>query len=121
MRAIYVDDEPIMLRAFRRITGGIDDMEIAGCFDNSDEAVEYVRNNPVDIVFADVLLPHTDGIELAEKLRKYQHGIYVVFVSALEKSSIKRVSEGDDYLGKPYSAKEIDGIIRNYYKKKVCG
>ena len=120
MRAIYIDDEPIMIRAFRRLSRGVCCMENVKYFDDSDKAIEYVKNNRVDIVFADILLPEINGIQLVKKIRRINPNIYIVFVSALDKSDVPDILECDDYLGKPYSKMQMDEIIRKYCKKKAC-
>ena len=51
MRAIIVDDEPIMLKSFMRLSKDITDLEVVGEFKNADDAVAFVKENPVELAF----------------------------------------------------------------------
>ena len=51
MRAIIVDDEPIMLKSFMRLSKDITDLEVVGELKNADDAVAFVKENPVELAF----------------------------------------------------------------------
>ena len=77
-----------------------------------------------DLVISDVRMPVTDGFDVLEGLRANPNtsSIPVVFVSAL--SDAKAIRDGmnagvDDYLGKPYSAEELLGVVDTQLKKKT--
>ena len=67
MRAIVVDDEPIMLKRFVRLSAGIADLQIVGQFENAQDALDFSEQNPVELAFLDVVMPRTNGVELAKK------------------------------------------------------
>ncbi len=111
MRAIIVDDEPLMIRKFVRLTEDITDLEVVGRFEDAMEALDYVKNNPVEAVFLDVEMPEISGIELARRMRRIQNSIIIVFVTAFDEY-IRDSNEigGDYYVIKPYT-KEILEIM----------
>ncbi len=119
MHIVYIDDEPVMLKAFKRVISKRNDIETAGCFDDPCEAVRYVKKNSVDIAFIDRLLPTTDGRNLAKKLKKLKPNLYIVFVSALEINDFDKKVDFDDYIMKPFSDEDIDKVFEHYYKRKV--
>lgn len=119
MRAVYVDDEYLMLKAFLRINGKRGDMDILACFDEAIAALHFIEKNPVDIVFVDVLMPALNGVQLSKKIKKINPDIYVVFVTALEKSSISKKALYDDFMMKPFSEDDMNTVINNYYEKKA--
>ena len=45
MRAIIVDDEPLMLRRFVRLSEGIEDLQIAEQFQSAEAALRYAENH----------------------------------------------------------------------------
>ena len=69
MRAIIVDDEPVMTRYFARESEGIPELNLKGSFTSSEEALRFVADNPVEVAFLDVEMPDMTGLELALKLR----------------------------------------------------
>lgn len=104
MRAIIVDDEPLMLRRFVRLSEGIQDLNITGQFESAEQALDYAAKNPVDVAFLDIAMPITNGIELAKRLRKLHPDIVVVFVTAYDEY-IRDFNQigGDYYIIKPYT------------------
>jgi DNA-binding response OmpR family regulator/signal transduction histidine kinase len=75
-------------------------------------ALESARQHPPDLVLADVMMPRLDGFGLLRELRADQtlNGIPVLLVSARagEESRIEGLAAGaDDYLVKPFSAREL--------------
>ncbi len=46
----------------------MDDVEFCGSFGEAIAAIQYVKENPVDIVFSDVVMPDISGITLAAKI-----------------------------------------------------
>ena len=104
MRAIIVDDEILMIRKFKRYSEHIDDLELIGEFDNGEQAIEFVKNNPVEVAFLDVEMPVMNGIELARELKKLRKDIIIVFVTAFDEYIAESNKIGGDYyLIKPYS------------------
>lgn len=112
VKAILVDDEPIMLRSFMRNSAGISDLDVIAQFQNADEALSYMAENAVDIAFLDIVLPKINGIELAHKLRKLQPDLLIVFVSAHEDvMQTGRNAPCDDCLLKPYNKTTIAAMM----------
>ena len=109
MRAIVVDDERIMLNSFQRLSKGIPDLQIAGLFQEPEEALDYVRAHPAELAFLDVKMPHMDGIELAGKLLELRPDMLIVFISAYDEyiRDSNRIG-GDYYIVKPYKAETLE-------------
>lgn len=69
---------------------------------------------PVDVIILDVMLPGTSGLDLCRKLRQ-QSDVPIIFVSA-KGTEVDRVIGlelgADDYLAKPFDARELTARIR---------
>ncbi len=108
MRAIVVDDEPLMLQRFIRLSSDIKDLHIVGKFESSEKALEYVRKNPVECAFLDVSMPSMNGIELAKKLRLLRSDMIIVFISAYDEYIWDSNQIGGDYyIVKPYERETL--------------
>ena len=109
MRAIIVDDEPLMLKRFLRLSEGIPDLNVVGEFESAQEALRYAGKNQVELAFLDVAMPAINGIELAKKLREIRRDILIVFVSAYEEYiwDSNRIG-GDYYIIKPYNRETLE-------------
>jgi len=84
-------------------------------------ALEYINDDEPDIIVSDVMMPVLDGFELVKRLkanRQTRH-IPIILLSARagEEATIEGLATGaDDYLIKPFSAKEllsrIDSVLK---------
>ena len=119
IKEIVVDDEPLMIRKFIRLSEGIPDLDIIGCFETADEAYESALNNPPDVTFLDVSMPVTNGIVLAGRLKEVKKDIVIVFISAYEQY-IRDSNQigGDYYIIKPYT-KDVLEIMMNKVRSLV--
>lgn len=112
MKAIIVDDEPIMIKSFMRLGEGIEGLDIVGSFEFPVEALIYARNNPVDIAFLDVAMPQMLGIELGQRLREINPEMLIVFVSAYDEYIRESNDIGADYyIVKPYTRKTLEMMM----------
>ncbi len=80
---IIVDDEYSACELLRRyVTGYCKDFEIAGVFNDGEEAIEFLKENDVDLVLTDIKMPRVSGIELAKYIHENKNDTNVVAVSA---------------------------------------
>jgi len=109
MRAIIVDDEPLMLKRFARLSADIADLNIVGQFESAEKALAYASEHPFETAFLDVAMPIKNGIELAKELRKSRPGILIVFVSAYDEYlwDFNQIG-GDYYIIKPYNREILE-------------
>jgi signal transduction histidine kinase/serine phosphatase RsbU (regulator of sigma subunit)/DNA-binding response OmpR family regulator/anti-sigma regulatory factor (Ser/Thr protein kinase) len=81
------------------------------------EAIESARADPPDLVLTDVMMPRLDGFGLLQQLRAdpvLMH-LPVVMLSARsgdEAASVGLEAGADDYLVKPFSARELQARVR---------
>ena len=116
MRVIYVDDEKIQGKNFRLSSEGITDIDTLQVFGSSLEAYEWAKENPVDVAFLDVEMPHMNGIELAKKLKEIDPTIRIVFVTAYEQYALEAIGvRAVGYLLKPYTRADIEKELKNAY------
>jgi signal transduction histidine kinase len=82
-------------------------------------ALAAVRANPPDIVVSDVMMPNLDGLGLVRQLRAEERtaSLPVILLSARagEESAVEGLGSGsDDYLAKPFSARELLARVRTH-------
>lgn len=73
-------------------------------------AISSFKKSNFDLCILDVMLPHIDGFEIAEKIRNISTKIPVVFLSAksLKQDIIKGFKLGaDDYITKPFDSEVL--------------
>lgn len=88
---------------------------------NGVEALEiYEKNQNIDIVLCDVMMPEMDGIELSKELRKRNRALGIVMLTAktLEEDKITGLFAGaDDYITKPFSPSELVARLEAIYRR----
>jgi len=105
IRTIAVDDEPLALQLVTGYIKKTPGLELTGSFDNPQEALEFVINEKVDLIFIDIQMPDLTGIEFTRALTG---GPRVVFTTAYEKYALEGFKlEVVDYLLKPFSYEEF--------------
>ena len=88
---------------------------------NGVEAVEHFKNRSFDLCILDVMMPKMDGYELAEKIRKQDTQVPILFLTAksLKEDRIKGLQLGaDDYITKPFSIEELILKIEVFLRRK---
>lgn len=88
------------------------------------EALEKLYKENVDLVIADILMPHYNGLEMLSKIRNghFKKDIAVILMSAMieESSKISAFNLGaDDYLQKPFSVQELRSRVASILAKKT--
>jgi signal transduction histidine kinase len=86
---------------------------------NGEEALRAIREFSPDLVLTDVMMPQMDGFELLRELRgdPATRAIPVILLSARagEEASIEGLETGaDDYLTKPFTARELLARINSH-------
>jgi len=105
IRTIAVDDEPLALQLVTGYIKKTPGLELTGSFDNPQEALEFVINERVDLIFIDIQMPDLTGIEFTRALAG---GPRVVFTTAYEKYALEGFKlDVVDYLLKPFSYDEF--------------
>lgn len=90
---------------------------------NGTEALQQVRRGPVDLIVLDIGMPEMDGLEVCRQIRKTSE-VPILFLSARDEE-IDRVLGleigGDDYVTKPFSARELVARVNVILKRARGG
>lgn len=101
LTAVAIDDEPLALEVIERFAAKSPDLDLQMSFENPLEAISFLQENKVDLIFLDIQMPDLTGIQLLESL------IYkpmIVFTTAYSQYAVDSYELGAiDYLLKPVS------------------
>lgn len=118
MIAIAVDDEPLMLRALVKAVDASPDIEQVTAFSCSADALDWVREHPVDAAFLDIEMRGMGGMQLAEKIRELRPKCGIIFCTGYEHYAVEAIKlRVSGYLLKPVSPGEVQEEI-DYLKGK---
>jgi DNA-binding response OmpR family regulator len=112
LKVLIIEDDAQLAESTRTLLER-ESFEVAVCTD-AESGLERARELPADLVVMDLGLPGIDGIEACRRLRTFSDA-YVIMLTGLntETDRVIGLSVGaDDYLTKPYSARELVARIR---------
>lgn len=120
-RMLLVDDEYMILAGLQKLIPWQElGIEIVGTAKNGQEALDFVRNNVVDIVISDVTMPLLSGIEFIRQAQS--EDIYFHFLILSGYQEFDYVKEGlrmgaDNYLIKPVDKVELIETLEKIIKE----
>jgi two-component system LytT family response regulator len=101
MKAIVVDDEPIALEIVRNHASKVPYLELCAEFTDAFKAMEFLQNEPVDLIFLDIKMPDISGIDFYNSLSRKP---LLIFTTAYSDHAVASFEmDAIDYLLKPFS------------------
>jgi len=101
IRAIAIDDEPLGLKIISHFCEEIDFITLERTFTKQNEALKYLKNYPVDLIFLDIQMPNKNGIDFYKML---DNDPIVIFTTAYSEYAVEGFNvNATDYLLKPFS------------------
>jgi signal transduction histidine kinase len=115
-RVLVADDNADMREYIVRLLGAHWNVEVVG---DGRAALTSAMARPPSLVLSDVMMPHMDGVALLRALRADERtrAVPVVLLSARagEEALLEGLETGaDDYLVKPFSARELLSRVRTH-------
>ena len=118
MNILVVEDEPALQKAL------VDLLRGAGHHvqpvSDGESAVELGTSQTFDMVLLDLMLPRMDGIEVCRRLRESRPTLPVLMLTArgAEEDKVKGLTAGaDDYVTKPFGAKELLARVQALHRR----
>jgi DNA-binding LytR/AlgR family response regulator len=101
LRAIALDDEPPALRVIKHFCSQVDSVDLQQTFSRTDEALQYLKSNDIDLLFLDINMPAMSGIEFYKALPQET---MVIFTTAYAEYAVEGFNlSAIDYLLKPFT------------------
>lgn len=109
MKALIVDDEPLLRVELRRMLARFPEMDVVGEAADAEEARRQLARLRPDVLFLDVHMPEESGLELLADLRDPPR---VVFVTAYDQHAVDAFEFGAiDYLLKPVTEERLQRTV----------
>lgn len=94
---------------------------VADVVHDGPSALSAIQSTKYSVILMDVMMPGMDGWETAERIRAYEkeHGqrTPIIAVTAWDGSDNRErctVAGMDDYLGKPYSCRQLERVVKRW-------
>ncbi|HEX3165957.1 MAG TPA: LytTR family DNA-binding domain-containing protein [Chitinophagaceae bacterium] len=113
---LVVDDEPMARDVLRRYIEKIPTLQLIGECSNAIDALLFLQNNKVDLIFLDIRMPELLGTEFVESL---QNPPKIIFTTAFKEYALDGFElEAVDYLLKPVRFERFLRAVNKAFPKK---
>lgn len=114
INCIAVDDEPLALEKMCHYIDKIEYLNLLETFDCGVDALNFLKNNTVDLMFLDIQMNDLTGIQLLESI---QNKPKVIITTAYDSYAIKGYElDVNDYLLKPISLQRFIKSVDKIYE-----
>ena len=118
MQLLVVEDNPSTLKmlAFLLRNEGY----IVHAVQTAGEGVTLLRNEPIDLLLLDVMLPDGNGLQICRQIRNEGFSLPILVISALARRDDKlaALNEGaDDYMTKPFDPSEVVARVHSLIRR----
>src|SRR5688572_29028075 len=101
IRCLVIDDEPPAQVILKKYIDQVSALELAGVCDSAVEAISFLQDHPVDLLFLDIQMPGLLGTKF---IRTLDNPPKVIFTTAYRKFAVEGFElNAVDYLLKPIS------------------
>ncbi|MGO9417190.1 MAG: response regulator [Syntrophobacteraceae bacterium] len=122
MKILVVEDDKVLADGL--MTSMMQAGHAADWTDNGEEADIILSSQVYDLVILDLGLPHMDGLQVLERMRKRGIKTPVLILTARDavEERISGLDAGaDDYITKPFNLGELEARVRVLLRRGQCG
>lgn len=101
MRCLIIDDEPLAHKIIRNYSDGLPHIEIVGSAHSAMEAMGFLNEGQIDLIFLDINMPKLQGLDF---LKTLSNPPLVIITTAYQEFALESYELNvADYLLKPFS------------------
>ena len=101
IKCLVIDDEPLAREILKQHIAGVEALELTGTCSNGVEAVSFLKEHLVDLLFLDIQMPQLLGTNFVRTLKNPPK---IIFTTAYRKYAIEGFElDAVDYILKPIS------------------
>lgn len=117
---VLICDDSVLIR--KKLKGVLETFKCEEIFEAEDGniAVELVKENHLDLIFMDIVMPNKDGIQALKEIKEMKPNTKVVMVSSVGtnehlKNALKNGAY--DFIQKPITLDSVTNIIEKVLKE----
>jgi DNA-binding LytR/AlgR family response regulator len=115
IKSIVVEDQPLAQEKMVDYISKVDYINNLNVFDNCFEALNFIKKNPVDLIFLDIQMDDFDGIQFLESLSVKP---LIILTTAYDSYALKGYElDVTDYLLKPISFTRFMQAVQKVYDR----
>jgi two-component system, LytTR family, response regulator len=120
IRCMVIDDEPLAISRLEKFIEKVPSLKLIRSFDNSIEALIWLKENSIDLIFLDIQMETFTGMQFLETIELKPR---IIITSAYDQYALKGFEFNvSDYLLKPFPferfVKAVEKVIEYYAVRK---
>lgn len=113
IKCIAIEDEPLAMEQLKEFIEKIPFLSMVNSFSKGFDAIEYLKNNCVELLFLDIHLNDISGIQLISTLKEKP---FVILTTAYSNYALNGYDlDVTDYLLKPYTFDRFLKAVNKVY------
>ena len=84
IRILIVDDHPVVLAGLTSMLGTQSGIAVAGSASSGEEALDMLRNKPVDLLLLDLRMPGMSGTDVLHAIKRAKISVRVIILTSFE-------------------------------------
>lgn len=120
MRVLVVDDEKEIVELLTIYLKN-ESYDVLQAFDGVEALDLIAKNDDIDLVLLDIMMPKKNGLEVLEEIRKQGLNFPVIFLTAKATDTDKITglfAGADDYVAKPFNPLEVIARIKSLFRRQ---
>lgn len=118
VKCIVIDDEPLAIEKLNSFISRISWLSPEESFSNAIDALNYLKTNPVDLIFLDIQMDDFSGLQFLEALKNRP---FIIITSAYKEYAIQGYDfEVTDYLLKPFGFERFIIAVEKVYAQHAA-
>lgn len=121
LKCVAIDDEPLALELIKTYVSRFPGLQLVQIFEDALSGAEYLKQNPVDLLFVDVNMPDITGVEL---VRSLVNSPMIIFTTAYRNYAFESYElQAIDYLLKPIDFNRFKAAVEkaiDFHKYKTA-
>ncbi|MCJ7843218.1 response regulator transcription factor [Lederbergia sp. NSJ-179] len=120
-KVLLADDEPLITEGLKALIDWEDyGFEVIHISEDGEDALTFIKENAIDLLVTDIIMPKRTGLELFEEAKKLQPQVKCIVLSGYEEFNY--VKKGmvlgiENYLVKPVDEEELLKTVQTVSKK----
>ena len=115
VKVLLAEDHAMVRSGLKSLLDEVPWIDVVGEASNGRQALQFVRQNPVDVVVMDITMPGLNGLEATARISKSHPDVNVLMLSmfANEEHIVQALRQGaSGYLVKDAAASELEVAIQ---------
>ena len=123
MKSVLIADDEIHVRSLLKHLIHWDEFELIlkGEFDNAEDVVSFVKQEKVDIIITDIMMPGMNGIEMIKTVKEIQNQCRFILISGYRDFEFAQAAVKlgvSDYILKPLNEEEVNTVLKTLASEK---